>query len=406
MKIKLQNYINDELQTEEDFLFYDKVYSDFENELLDSAIVNVDMLHIYLQYYYSAKWFFAPNYISVSQNVEINADTIVSEYVLNQGMPVFEEDVIEAINYLPKNVVSHSFNRNSDILVSSGRNQRFHINIFVITQNELDMVSDIIANAIYKYDFIGFEELMEDIRNSVPSIINNNSNISDSGIRKVMAVKLGSKYSFNNAVISSIGRNLTAKDVLLAFAKNHDDYSIDEVDSLASSLGTVLNYHLDKMLEYSIRVSGTRFVSRNKVIFDVQQIDKALSNYCVEPDNFAPLSSIDNFASFPPVSNFPWNQRLLESFLLTTSNAYTLLRSDSLNKNNICGVVASSSYKEFDSNAFLVVATKAVAKSGIELNNKVVLDFLANEGYIVQRRFAGIDEVISGAKKDRMIINA
>lgn len=165
----------------------------------------------------------------------------------------------------------------------------------------------------------------------LPQVISNNSDIPELGIRKALAVLLADKFDFNNAVISKKGVKLSAREALLAFAKSHEEFTLEEVDKLAQSLGTVINYHLEPLLEYSIRINDKEFVAREKVHFDVESIDKYLKEHIDHKVYSIPLKSIHNFATFPEC-NYPWTSRLLESYLLTASNKFRLYFSDYLNK--------------------------------------------------------------------------
>jgi len=93
----------------------------------------------------------------------------------------------------------------------------------------------------------------------------------------------------------------------------------------------------------------------------------------------------------------------LESFLLTSSRHFKLLRGDYLNKNNICGVVVRSNIKELsDINSsqkpFDTILSLALIREHIPLFKEKALDFLARDGYIVQRRYSQIEQVLAKAR--------
>ena len=112
---------------------------------------------------------------------------------------------------------------------------------------------------------------------------------------------------------------LSAREALLAFAKSHRNYTLAEVDGLAQSLGTVLNYHLEALLEYSWRVDDNNFVAKDLVHIDVDAADKAVGSLLDNTTLCCPLRGVANMVAFP-VCEYPWTQRLLESYLLTTSH--------------------------------------------------------------------------------------
>lgn len=80
--------------------------------------------------------------------------------------------------------------------------------------------------------------------------------------------------------------------------------------------------------------------------------------------------------------------------MLTASHRYQLYKSDYLNKYNVCGIVSLKN----DSADFKSLIVNVLSKNNVTLEKKDVLDFMASEGYIVQRRYSEIDSVIKAAK--------
>lgn len=402
IKRDIAAFIEETFSSNRQFLYYQTLFKKFRDELLDSIIVDEKMLRAYLEYYYDEKWFFYRDYMACVRNVDIDINNEVADYVKGQGRAVNEEEVVEALRFLPEEDVRRSFNNQPTILLTSGRNQRFHRDLFVVTESELSSIADIIDTAIAQYEYIGASELLDDIRKTVPSLFANNSGITDNGIRKALANKFQGKYSFSNAIISAEGHGLSAKEALLSYAKTHEEYTLAEIDSLADSLGTVLNYHLETLLEYSVRLNHDVFVSKDQVTFDVEAIDGVLEMWCSDTHPFLPLKSITNFTVFPEIQH-PWTSRLLESFLITKSRKFLLLRGDYLNKNNLCGAIVRSDLKGLEDEMsmmrpFDILLSQALVQNHIPAIKENALDFLAQEGYIVQRRYAQIEQVLAKAR--------
>lgn len=399
LKKKIANYTEEVFASGRKYLFYEVLYRHFRKELLDSQIADAGMLRAYLQYYWGEKWYFFTSYLTVSKDVKVDIDNETIDYVREQGRVVTENEVAEGLSNLPEDRVRQSFNTNADVLISNGRNQRFHSDMFIISAEELGKVASIIDEAINGYTFITTEELIKDIKINVPALIENNSSISDTGIRNVLSNKLAGKFQFNGNVISRLHQKFSSADALLAFCRNHREFSLAEADQFAGTLGTVLNYHLEKMLQYSLRVDNNTFIARDRIVFDVEATDNAIANYCVA--DYIPIGGIDNFAAFPECG-YVWNLRLLESYCLTNSEKFTLLHSDYLNKNNVSGAIVKRSSPLQD---FKAVLTDALASSAAELSEACALKYLADEGYIVQRRYSDIEQLLIQAKELRNKIN-
>lgn len=393
---EIVSFIDATFDSGKKYVFYESLFKHFQERLLDTPIANVRLLCTWLQYKYEKGIFFGREYMSCDRFVDIDIDKEVISYMREQWQVKNEEDVVKELDYLPEDAVRSAFNRNQNVLIAATRGMRFHIDKFEISEEELEEIVFIINETIEKFQFMGADELFEDIRQRLPQVITNNSDIPELGIRKALAVRLVDKFDFNNAVISKKGVKLSAREALLAFAKNNEEFTMEEIDNLAQSLGTVVNYHLGPLLDCCVRINETEFVAKSKVHFDVESIDKYLFEHIDQNMYSIPLKSIRNFATFPEC-NYPWTPRLLESYLLRYSDRFTLYLSDYLNKNNVCGIV---SYKLPDISFNFLIAI-ALARNNVRLEKKEALDYLATEGYIVQRRNSNIEEILAVARKIR-----
>ena len=393
LKMAVEEFVDNNFASGRNYIYYECIFQHFKDQLLDTPVANCKLLKTYLKYCYENRLFFGSDCMTTDRRVKVDIDKIIIDYVHVQWQLLTESDVVEALPYLPESAVCNAFNRNQNILIDAGSGRRFHIDKFEISEYELNDLTHTIEKVIQKDMFMGADDLLSYIRQSVPSIISNNSEISELGIRKALAVKLNDRFAFNNAVISHKGMKLSARGALLAFAKSHREYTLAEVDDLAQSLGTVLNYHLEALLEYSWRVDKNKFVARDLVHIDVDKADKAIEGQLDHATLCCPLMSITNMVAFP-ICDYPWNQWLLESYLLTASHRFQLYKSDYLNKYNVCGVVSLKN----DSADFKSLMENILSKNNVTLEKKEVLDFMASEGYIVQRRYSEIDSVIKAAK--------
>ena len=397
---EIDSFIDETIESGKEFVFYESLFRHFKEELLDTPIANVPMLCTWLQYKYEKEFYFDKEYMTRDRYIDIDIDHEVISYMREQWQVKSEDEVVKALDYLPEDSVRTAFNRNTNVLIAATRGMRFHIDKFEVNEEELKDIIFIIETTIDKFQFIGTDELLECIHQQLPHVISNNSDIPELGIRKALAVLLADKFDFNNAVISKKGVKLSAREALLAFAKSHEEFTLEEIDKLAQYLGTVINYHLEPLLEYCIRINDKEFVAREKVHFDVESIDKYLKEHIDHKVYSIPLKSIHNFATFPEC-NYPWTSRLLESYLLTASNRFILYFSDYLNKNNVCGVI---SYKLPDL-SFNFLMEIALARNNVKLAKKEALEYLATEGYIVQRRNSDIEEILADASQLREIDN-
>ena len=392
LKERIFDYINDSFSSGRDYVFYECLYRHFSDELVDTLIATEGLLCTYLKQLWGDKCFFGREYMSKHNDVCVDVNNMVITYVREQWRVLSEDEVVSNLPYLPEKEVRCAFNRNQNVLIAAERGKKFHIDKFEISDKEMSLISQTIDRVVDDCDYMVGDELLAYVRQSVPSVINNNPDIPNLGIRKALAVLLRDKFDFSNAVISRKGKKLTARETLLAFAKNHEHYTLDEVKDLAQSLGTTINYHLEALLQYSVRINETNFVAKDKVVFDTDAIDKTILKHIRHSSISFPIGSIENLSAFPEC-NYPWTLWLLESYLFTGSDKFKLYVNGSLHQHKVCGAV---SVKNADIN-FVDLMSFVLAESNAWTNREEALNLLASEGYLAKRQFAEIDDAIKGA---------
>lgn len=398
LREEIKSFIDSELNQYKPCVYYKILFNHFRDKLLDTLITDEHILQICLMYFYKDLWHFSENSISTSGKVRVNIDKEVINFVKEKGCVVSEEEVVHGLSFLPADKVCQAFVSNKDILISCGRKKRFHIDLFVISNKDINIVNSLIGNAIKQYKFITADELFKDIQQKIPSILSDNTSIPDLGIRNAIASKLEYIYSFNGPIISDKRDNFSAADALLAFAHQKESFTLDDIDNMALLLNVPLNPYLKSLLEFCVRINENTFVAKNKVSFDANSTDNAIS-ILMGDNHYLPIRPITNFSIFPECG-YPWTQRLLESYLLTDSYKYTLLYSSFLTKNNVCGAIVKKDDHQFQN--FDDVAAQVLADSRLTLTKENALNYLSQNGYIVQRRYGELNKVISRANALRI----
>lgn len=394
LRDEIKSHIESKLSHGHSCVFFEVLYNDFKEKLLETLISDKDVLKACLYHFYHDKWHFSEDAISITDCMQVDIDKEVVEFIKEIGRVVSEDDVVAGLSQLPSEDVRHAFSANKDKLVKCGRKMRFHISLFVINNQELMVVKSIISTAISKYRFMTSDELFKDIKQRIPTILANNTSIPIIGIRNALALKLGNLYAFNKSIISAVDDDISATDALIDFAFLKRDFTLEEVDLIANSMNVSLAAYLNMILDYSIRVNEKSFVHVDKVKFNIDAIDTALSKY-LDKKGYLPIKEVSSFAVFPECG-FPWNPHLLESFLLCRSRRYSLLYNTFLTKNGVSGVIVEKNNSKLQS--FREVLAIALADSGIPLREEDAITFLVNNGYITRRRYAHIGQVLKRAR--------
>lgn len=387
VKQELIKNIESSFNDGKDCIYYSVLFEDFHDSFLDNQIYDEKMLKEYLYHIGGNKWYFKSTYFSNKHNAEANILADVIEYVKEQGIVVSEDDVVEGLSHLPEQTVRRAFNERKTGLISSGRQLRFHIDNFVISNEELSIVEEIIEKAINLSMYISFGELLEDMRSQVPSIIENNAIFTEIGIRKVIAIKLEDKFSFVNNLISSKENPISIEDAYRALVKR-EYFTNDDVNKLGYDCDSLPNVYIDLLLQYCIRINENEYVTNSKVSFDVNKTDEVLSRIITK--DYIAINDIETLSVLPDCG-YPWTSFLLESYVFNHSELFRLLHAKYFSQTiSLGGIVKKASpISDFDT-----MVAHAVIDDNITLNKDEIVNYMYDKGYIAQHRYKDAPKII------------
>ena len=373
---KIQLYIVSHFESS-DYIYYDAILDKFSEDIVDSQIFDKETLKAYLQYYDVYGWSYETFYISKTNSVSVNQDQDIIDFVRMQGGIVTENEILNAFHYIPKDYVVRCVVRNNRTLISCGRGYRFHIDNYRINDIEKNGIREIIQLSIQSAGYLTTSELARSVQIKYPSVLSDNTEYGIIGFRNVVSNLYEGEFSFYNNLISSMHSRLDTNQVFEDFCKSKATFTIEEVNQLADDLRTLINF--DAISRYCIRVSESKFVSKDNIVFDVPATDAAIANYC--SGEYVTILDINTFVAFPYCS-YRWNNYLLESFVAQYSKQFKLMHSR-YNKDNTIGAIVkrTSAFSDYDE-----ILIDAVANSKVPLNENEVLDYLQEKGYIARRR--------------------
>lgn len=373
---KMQLYIVSHFESS-DYIYYDAILDKFSEDIVDSQIFDKETLKAYLQYYDVYGWSYGTFYISKTNSVSVNQDQDIIDFVRMQGGIVTENEILNAFHYIPKDYVARCVVKNKRTLISCGRGYRFHIDNYRINDIEKNGIREIIRLSIQSAGYLTTSELARSVQIKYPSVLSDNTEYGIIGFRNVVSNLFEGEFSFYNNLISSMHSRLDTNQVFEDFCKSKATFTTEEVNQLADDLGTLINF--DAISRYCVRVSESKFVSKDNIVFDVPATDAAIANYC--SGEYVTILDINTFVAFPYCS-YRWNNYLLESFVAQYSKQFKLMHSR-YNKDNTIGAIVkrTSAFSDYDE-----ILIDAVANSKVPLNENDVLDYLQGKGYIARRR--------------------
>lgn len=374
-------------------IYFDALYKEFKSEFEDKRINNSDMLKSYISFVNDGRFYIRRKYLTVDAQTKGNPTDEVRDFLITAGVPVTVEDLKNALSHIDENAVFSAIaGRNSNEFVRNQKGQYFHADIIDFTQQEIDTIIELIQQAIDDKGYMGGKELTDIIEVKFPAIKERYPFLTWLGLRDVVAYKLQDMFSFNGKIISTYGCDLSMSDVFAHFAETHDHFTLEQLNSLKRNLDTTI--YFDSVYANSLRINKEEFVSRDKVSFDIDATDAAISRFCT--GDYIALKEINFFGSFPDVG-FPWNGFLLEHYVANFSKKFKLLHIGFTAGTPVGAIVRRNAlFKDFDE---LVSMELAISK--IPLNRESALQHLVSIGLLARRNYKGIEQALTRAKLQR-----
>ena len=219
-----------------------------------------------------------------------------------------------------------------------------------------------------------------------------NPEMSETAVKNgLFQVCFADQYEKRGNIITSKGTSLDSVAVFKDYCLTHDRLTLDQLMRFEKEIyGRVHSRSLFVAYDTMIRTDKDTFVSDYKIRFDTDTIDNALDLF-VHRD-VIPLQAVTSFTSFPYIDGYKWNLYLLESYCKRFSKRF-MYQCLSVNSMNVGAVFRRSAGFE----DYLDVLATAIAVSNIELNDKVVGDYLFEKRYVAQRTSA-VSKVVAKAR--------
>ncbi len=384
LSAEIEEYITTCFYSSRKYIFFKNLYEHFKDSLLDTQIANPEMLRLYLKSLNRDKWHFNQQFIASHPNVSVSVLEEVSDYILGRQGVVTLDQVKMDLDYLPEDKIEHEWSFNNYLFVSNGRNERFHIKSFIISDNDRRVVSKLISTALASSPFMTADQLLEEIRLHASEIFENNPEISNLGIRNALGTLFGKTFSFKNNLISKIENSYNGPEAMVAYCKSLGFHTLSDVNAMAEIIGGASNFYLEKIADVSLRINNTDFIPRESIRFDVDAIDNALK--VLVSGSFTPMASISNFEALPTCGDHPWNIFLLESYLLRASKRYRYIHPSYLAQEGVFGAIVAkdSPIKTFDD-----LLIQAIGESDVPLDDTSCNQYLYDIGLLASRRKNG-----------------
>lgn len=391
-RLELMTYISQCFEHGHTFIYYSVLFEHFSQMFSEQMIYDEQMLRLYLKNYGDSGWFYQNDMITIMPDALVNTDEKVETYVKEFGTIISFSELTSALSYIPSGVVLRAV-RQSDKLLSGGRELCFHIDNFDINNTDILNIGQALQKTIDSFGYATMSDLERILKAIAPSVWDNNISLGELSIRNALSYILQDKFSFVRNLISSKDYPIDSNKAIDSFCKMHESVTLEEIKSFCSDCGTTLRY--DIIYQYYLRINHDTFVHRDSVQFDVNAVDEAIEKFV--PNSYASFDDILVTSSLP-IGQYMWNTYLLESYLAQCSAKFSLVH-ERYNQDRVTGAIVKKSCHLEDYNE---VITLILAESNVNLLNKsAALELLVREQYIAFRSFKQIDTILVKAQELR-----
>ncbi len=205
------------------------------------------------------------------------------------------------------------------------------------------------------------------------------------------------KYELRGRVVTLKGLGYNAKDLIKIMCRNESRVSLEQLYEWEQELTGRLTYapSLGAAYDAMVRTSQDEFVSDASVSFDVEEIDKIIDELMGDRA-YLPLSCFVSFSTYPN-PGVAWSKFLLESFCQPRFSRKFVLARSAVNSANVGVILRKERKMEYDE-----ILEDATLSSGVPLTKDSVLNFLTTCGYIGQKKYSKIEELLKKVKIARI----
>ena len=314
----------------------------------------------------------------------------------DHGGAMSVDDVAKVLWFIPRDIVYHSLSVDKEALnIDTGI--WMLAEHFPLTKEDADQIAAALDDYLQTQDFIHHVDIMPFLQSRLPSIADNLSGLYFKAVFNILYYYLKDRFSFSNAIISPKGAKLDFTVLFRTFAREHEQFTLDELSAYASELKVPI-YWNSTFAAGAVRISRTEFVHRRKIAFDVESTDKVLESFCT--GDYLPLEAVSSamMMHLPPCG-YRWNGYLLLSYVLSFSKVFQFF-CNSLGKSGHYGAMVRRSCKSIGSYEQLI--ERVLTDDDSWETESDALALLVNQGYQARQRFNGIEKIVARAKQNKL----
>lgn len=387
MKI-IVDQINDYKNQGINIVYYESLYDLKSYEYFDAKIVSADMLKAVVKYL-MPQFRYKRNYFVLLSEHQIELELIKNDIIRVWGGNTLQtiDELSLKLPLIPIDKIKSTLVRQSAFVWNSTETY-MQAERFEADEEEVVCLVDYIDRQCEENGGVSLDDI------SFDHLIEANPEISETALYTCFCKMVENRFDRNNRMLTRKGASKDTYTAVIEFCRKQDKCTYDRLEYIAKQVaGTIKRSDIVEAANaVMVRVDKNDFVADRFVQFDTDRIDTVL-DYVVTND-FIGMREITTFSMFP-FCGYGWNLYLLESYCRRFSKKYKYETRRANSSNSGAIVIKSCSLDYHD------IMTQAVARSGRELQQNEVFDFLTEAGYMERKRYGNMDLLINEAAQLR-----
>ena len=369
-------------------IYYEQLYDLKLDDYFKAKIVSADMLKALLKHL-TPKLRYERNYLALPSEKQTEFELIRNDIIRVWGdntLQTFDELSLK-LPLIPIDKIKSTLAQQTAFVWNSAETY-LQADWFEIDEQEIDRLSNYIDKECEEHGGASLDEIPFDYLKAA------NPEFSDTALITCFCKLVEDRFERNARILTRKGASKDTYTAVIEFCRSQDKCTYKHLENIAKKVaGTIRQPDIIEAANTAmVRIDRDDFIADRLIYFDVDRIDTAL-DYIVN-DDFIGMREITTFSTFP-FCGYGWNLFLLESYCRRFSKKYKYdtRRPNSSNSGAIVVKTCNLSYHD--------IMVHAVARSGMDLNQEEVFDFLIETGYIERRRYGDIDLLINEAAELR-----
>lgn len=332
--------------------------------------------------------FYSVNKVFALSGQEASSKQDCKKVLRDHGGAMAVNDIAKVLWFIPYDRIYHNLTTDPEAINVDFGTWMLAEHI-PLSAKEANEVSTMLNDCFRTQTNVKQSELVPLLQEHLPSIAENLAGLQSAAVFNILYYHLKDRFGFGKAIIAPKGAKTDFNTIFRQFAKDHEQFSLDELAAFAKAQGTVI-YWSDTLIGGAARVNRTEFVNRRLIEFDVEGTDRVLRSFC--PGDYLAIRDIsDAMMMHLPPCGYQWNGYLLQSYVFNVSRSFKLVH-NSFSKSGYYGAIVRRSCTEINRYDQLVERVLSDNRNWQTAQDAIAL--LVQNGLQERQRLDGIDKII------------